>query len=251
MHEFFVQKDFVASVSSSLREKPLLPSRLWLRRAPIALRPRCARWRETLSRPSRRRQASPPPSPPAPGRGVTPPAAAYGERGLELTNCAGRVACAQQRLAVQLGGRFHRVRPGDRPGTLRLERRRTCERREASRFVLRRLPHQAVELVTHDLRDLLRVGIRDGGRGVAEVFERRVRASLVAEAHAGGAEREQLVDVVKDPCPFISVQSPLSTTSRAFIDASSLFRDIGLNLLPISLSTWAGWAGARQDERER
>ena len=30
----------------------------------------------------------------------------------------------------------------------------------------------------------------------------------------------------KLPCPFIGAQSPLSTTSRAFIDASSLFSDV-------------------------
>jgi hypothetical protein len=109
--------------------------------------------------------------------------------------------------------------------------------RKTARLVLRRLPHQAVELVAHDLRDLLRVAIRDRGRGVAKVFERRVRAALVAQPHAGGPERNSSSMLSKEPCPFICAQSPLSTTSRAFIDASSLLSDIGLKPLPISLST--------------
>ena len=32
----------------------------------------------------------------------------------------------------------------------------------------------------------------------------------------------------KLPCPFIGAQSPLSTTSRALIEASSLFSDVSL-----------------------
>ena len=53
----------------------------------------------------------------------------------------------------------------------------------------------------------------------------------------------------KLPCPFIGAQSPLSTTSRAFIEASSLFSDVS----PIPLADFAldvGMRGGKGWERQ-
>ena len=57
------------------------------------------------------------------------------------------------------------------------------------------------------------------------MLQRRVGAAAIAQPDTGHAQREELVDVVEVACPFIGAQSPLSTTSRAFIEASSLFSD--------------------------
>ena len=159
------------------------------------------------------------------------------QRRLELRDGGRRVARSQQNLAVQLARRLDRIRARHRPRPLRLERRRarvTASPPARSSARRRTRPSSSAAMICATSR-----ASRSG-----TVFAAVARCSSAASARPGSLSGTLAMPSAKSssmlsklPCPFICAQSPLSTTSRAFIDASSLFSDSGPKPLPISLST--------------
>ena len=157
-------------------------------------------------------------------------AARRGVRASEAWNCP--TAPPHRPRAAAPRRRARRQASPDRAArsasALRLERRRPRERRQAPglSFAASRIRPSSSSRMICAISFASRSG-SDFAAVPSGVRAPRPRAPDRPAARWPAPSANSSSMLSKEPCPFIGAQSPLSTTSRALIEASSLFSDIG------------------------